>query len=72
MTKPDAHTWGARGNASATSKLTEADAAQIKRALKNGVSMKELAAQYGVSYGTIANIRYGRTWFDVKAATDDR
>jgi lambda repressor-like predicted transcriptional regulator len=72
MTKPNAHTWGARGDASATSKLTADQVAQIKRALLDGVSMKELAAQYGVSYGTIANIRYGRTWFDVKAAADDR
>lgn len=47
-----------------TTKLTKKDAAIIRKRLKNGESMKEIAKEYGVVHGTIWFIANGRTHKD--------
>ena len=51
--------WTIRGEATKTAKLTESQVRQIIRAKG---TLKAVAAQYGVSYGTIHSIRNGFSW----------
>jgi hypothetical protein len=51
-----------KGSAIKTSKLTEAQVAEIKAALKAKPSQPQLARQYGVSTTVINNIAHGKVW----------
>lgn len=56
----------ARGSAHGASKLTDAQIVEIRRNA-DGLRTKDLAARYGVSAGTISNIRTGKIWRHVAA-----
>lgn len=51
-----------RGTVRCGQKLTEKDAAEIKRLLKRGVLGRHLAEEYGVSEQTICDIKHGRLY----------
>lgn len=51
-----------RGSNNGRSKLTETDAKEIKRAIRNGVPRLVIAKGHGVSVSTVAMIAQGRTW----------
>ncbi len=55
-----------RGAAHSASKLTDAQIVEIRRNA-DGLRTKDLAARYGVSAGTISNIRTGKIWRHVAA-----
>lgn len=50
------------GSSLSFSKLDESQVARIKQRLRGGASMAAMAREYGVSEGTIQNIKVGRTW----------
>ncbi len=53
----------ARGEAHSNAKLSEDTVREIRTVYaKGGVRMKDLASQYGVSFGAIQAIIAGRTW----------
>ncbi len=45
-----------------TTKLNVTLASEIKQLMRDGVGLHKIAPRYGVSYGTIRNIKIGRTW----------
>ena len=49
----------------ASTKLTEKDVKEIKRRLNLNHSQTDIAKDYGVSQGHIANIKLGNTWKDI-------
>lgn len=51
-----------RGEEHCCSKLLERDIPTIRDRLKCGVSFAIIAADYGVSRSSIANIKYGKAW----------
>lgn len=51
---------------SATSKLTENDAREIRSLISFGAMSKDLAEAYGVSRSTICHLLKGRTWVTLK------
>lgn len=51
-----------RGTKHPNAKLTEDDVREIRRLSANGLSQRKLAAQFGVSRGTIEPILKGETW----------
>ena len=53
---------GLRGTAHPSSKLTEDQVREIRRLLKAGKSLGELAKRFGVSRTAIRNIGNGRKW----------
>ena len=53
---------GLRGTAHPSSKLTEDQVREIRRLLKAGQSLAELAKRFGVSRTAIRNIGNGRKW----------
>lgn len=55
-------TSGPRGSEIASSKLKEADVAEIKVQLRAKRSQPKIAKQYGVSVSTINAIAHGETW----------
>jgi len=59
-------TWGGKGEQSPTSKLTAADVALIKRALKRGERQRDIARRFGVGQSTINRIATGLSWRHVK------
>lgn len=56
-----------RGSAVGNSKLTEEQAAEIKRGLAQGRPGSELAAQFNVSASTVSLIRRGIRWAHVNS-----
>jgi len=56
------------GELSRAAKLTAAQVAVIKRRLLNGEQYRKIAPDYGVSAGTIAHIKYRKTWVEVQPA----
>ena len=56
-----------QGSAVGNSKLTEAEAAEIKRCLAKGVAGAQLARQFNVSASTISLIRKGIRWRHVSS-----
>lgn len=56
------------GELSRAAKLTAAEVAAIKRRLLNGEAYRKIAADYGVSAGTVGHIKYGKTWTEVLSA----
>lgn len=56
-----------RGSEVGNSKLTEKQAAEIKRGLAQGLSGPHLARQFGVSVSTISLIRRGIRWGHVSS-----
>jgi len=52
----------ARGDAHHQAKLTEADVAEIRRALAAGDSQRATARRHGVSQRSVWNIAKGKTW----------
>lgn len=52
----------AKGSRAGPSKLTEADIAEIRKRRGNGERLRVIAAEYGVSPGTICVISQGKTW----------
>ena len=73
--KLDRGAWGGnrkrrmRGEKHYAAKLTANQVIEI-RDQKGKVPQRKLAEQYGVSYGTIADIMAGRKWVDVKASVE--
>lgn len=55
---------GPRGEKSANSKLTEAEAREIKYGHK-GKTQREVARLYNIDPSVISNIRLGKSWVDV-------
>ena len=53
---------GLRGTTHPSSKLTEDQVREIRRLLKAGQSLGELAKRFGVSRTAIRNIGNGRKW----------
>ena len=52
------------------SKLSEQDVAFIRQTLANGLyTAKDLALQYEVSYSAVSQIRTGKTWKHLEAAS---
>lgn len=61
----------ATGDAHLTSKLTQAQVDEIRVRLKSGaVNITHLAAEFGVTGGTVRHIRNGTTWASGSAAPD--
>jgi len=56
---------GAAFQPGARTPLTDDQVMEIDTLLQDGYSVKELAANYGVSLNTIREIRSGRRWFNV-------
>ena len=56
-----------KGSAVSWAKLNEDIVAEIKLMFVNKVSSTAIAKQFGVSVGTISNIRSGRAWRSVRA-----
>jgi hypothetical protein len=59
-----------RGAMHGMAKLNEEDVATIKWLLKEGWKCSDIARVFGVSADTISNIRTGRRWVHVHAATE--
>ena len=55
----------ARGEAANIGKLTEADVRKILLLRSQGVSLKRIAPQFGVTFSTIGHISQRRTWTHV-------
>jgi hypothetical protein len=55
-----------KGDACRASKLTEAQVVEIKKRLIRGEEYRKIAVEFGVCYGTIGHIKYGKTWTHVK------
>ena len=53
---------GARGERAARSKLTSADVLAVREKLANGVSLVDIAREFGVTRRNIAHIKLGKTW----------
>ena len=47
-------------------KLTRGDVLAMKRDFRDGVSVKDVAAQYGMSTAAVYEIRAGRRWGHVQ------
>lgn len=60
--KIDAHRNPAKGSRVGTSKLIENDVIEIKKRLKKGDKMIQIAETFNISYVTIRFIRSGRLW----------
>lgn len=60
-----AHGTRIRGSKNPNANLVESQVKEIKVSLSLGVSMKEIAAAYGVSYNTIQFIKSGKNWAHV-------
>lgn len=58
-----AHGTSNRGERFARSRLTNAQATEIKTALAQGARNCDLAKQYGVARATISSIKCGKSWF---------
>jgi hypothetical protein len=56
------HGTAQRGVRNGNGKLTEEQAREAKSRLATGEHPKEICKDYGVSFGAIYNIKYGRTW----------
>jgi hypothetical protein len=56
------HGTGSRGEKSTVSRLLECEVREIKRGLRCGESYRQLAAVFGVSYGAVSAIKYGKSW----------
>ena len=50
------------GEAHYLSKLTEQDVYEVRRMISDGVSQSKIGARFGVSQGTITDIKRGATW----------
>ncbi|WP_395832298.1 NUMOD4 domain-containing protein [Cupriavidus gilardii] len=51
-----------KGEQCSAAKLTDEKVIEIKRRLASGESAKRIAKDFGVVAGTIAHIKYGKTW----------
>lgn len=51
-----------RGSAHGNAKLTEADIPEIFRMRQEGVILREIAARFGISIGTLSAVLDGKTW----------
>lgn len=60
---------GLRGENHGESKLTEDAVVAIRRARANGVTLKTLAAEYGVTIGCIRHAALGHSWSHVPMET---
>lgn len=56
----------ARGSRQGSAKLTEADVAEIKSSLAQGVRGRELARRYAVGDAVITRIKQGKSWRHVE------
>ena len=61
-----------RGSMRRQAILTETDVADMRAAARSGVSIKKLAATYGVAYRTAAHVISGTKWKHVLAPTQSR
>lgn len=57
----------ARGSRNGQAKLTEADVVEIKRMLRDGLGICQIAPKFGVNSGAIWFIQHGRSWKHVLA-----
>lgn len=57
---------GGSGDDCPASKLTESQVRVIKERLRAGEQYRRIAKDFGVRYGTIGHIKYGRTWRNVE------
>ena len=71
MTNKHKRAWGDRGEASGTSKLTEAQVRDILRRLADGERIIDVAAAFGVAVSTVHAIKSRRTWRHVTLTVDD-
>lgn len=53
------------------SKLTELEALEIKRRLREGQTQRAIAADYGVSQTHISHINLGKSWYGVLALSQE-
>jgi hypothetical protein len=53
------------------SKCTDEQKSQIKRLLAEGYSTRVIAEKYGVSLGTVSDVRLGRIWVKVEPSSAD-
>lgn len=58
--------YGARGEQSGMSKLTNLDVIKMKKLRKAGKKVKDIAKEYSVSISTTSNILNNRAWIHVK------
>lgn len=62
---------GLRGEVNGASKLTEDQVREIKRLFADGARNIDIMRQFGMSKGTIANIKCGRSWSHVILSEGD-
>lgn len=62
---------GYQGERHPRAKLTMADVTDIRRRLRGGERMYELAREFGVSHASVSSIKTGRTWPEPKVAARD-
>lgn len=67
--QPGNSRFRAKGERHGSAKLTESEAAIIKRELAAGVTMAHLGRQFGVSSACILTIQRGRNWKHVQPAS---
>jgi hypothetical protein len=51
-----------RGSAHGNAKLTEGDIPEIFRMRREGIVLREIAARFGISIGTLSAVLDGKTW----------
>lgn len=56
------HSNHARGEASGTSKLSNAQAIAVRCRIANGETRADIARDFGVSWGTVDQIHKNKTW----------
>jgi hypothetical protein len=56
-----------RGEAASTAKLKTADVQEIRKLLRRGGGLGEIARKYGVTRSQIGHIKAGRSWSHLKA-----
>lgn len=54
------------GESNPNAKLTEKEVREIRRLRKQGITLKEVAAKFGVTFGLVSAIARGRAWKHVR------
>lgn len=55
-----------KGSKNGNSKLIEEQVIEIKRLLKENISMTKISKQFNISFGSVANIKIKKTWKHIK------
>ena len=55
-----------KGSRNKAAKITEVEAEEIKLALSEGLTGKDLSEKYGITEGSVNKLKYGETWGHVR------